>query len=352
MSTAVFCLRGRPSGARGSETVGGETVFCVMNYLEKAGRVLELEISELERLRSRLDANFSLAIDSLLDVIKRRRKVVVCGVGKSGCIGAKIAATLTSTGCPAVVLSPVDALHGDLGIISEGDVVLALSYSGETEELLSVLPALARMGCPLISMTGAPASTLGQNSAIVLDVNVEKEACPLELAPTSSTTVMLALGDALAMVLLEARGFTRDDFARFHPGGQIGRTLLLKVKDIMRGQKQMALVSPEMTVNQVLIVMTAHKAGAAIAVESDGALAGIFTHGDFARCFQSVPEIGSKAVKDFLTIHPVSVELERLAADVLRILETHRVDEVVVLDGRGHPVGLVDSQDLARWRLV
>jgi len=323
-----------------------------MDYLEKAGRVLQIEITELERLVARLDERFSEAIDALIACMERRNKVVVCGVGKSGCIGEKIAATLTSTGCPAVVLAPVDALHGDLGLIADGDVVLALSYSGETDELLAVLPALARMGVLLVAMTGNPESTLAQNSSIVLDVNVQREACPLELAPTSSTTVMLALGDALAMVLLEARGFSRDDFARYHPGGQIGRTLLLKVKDIMRGQKQMALVSPETKVSQVLAAMALKKSGAAVAIDNKGLMVGIFTHGDFARYFLSVPDIGEKEVRDFVTAKPVSVAAERLAVEVLRVLEKHRVDEVVVLDNSGHPIGLVDSQDLARWRLV
>jgi len=323
-----------------------------MDYLEKAGRVLRLEISELERLSARLDARFSQAVDVILACLERKAKVVVCGVGKSGCIGEKIAATLTSTGCPAVVLGPVNALHGDLGVVSDGDVVLALSYSGETEELLAVLPAFAQMGVRLISMTGKSESTLAQNSEVVLDVNVEREACPLELAPTSSTTVMLALGDALAMVLLEARGFSREDFARFHPGGQLGRTLLLKVKDIMRGRDQTALVSPAMTVSEVLKAMTLRKAGAAIAVDGEGRMVGIFTHGDFARCFQTVSDIGEKPVSDFLTKQPVSVRSERLASDALRILEQHRVDEIVVLNEEGQPVGLVDSQDLARWRLV
>ncbi len=329
-----------------------QVIIVLMDYLEKAGRVLQIEITELERLVARLDERFSEAIDALIACMERRNKVVVCGVGKSGCIGEKIAATLTSTGCPAVVLAPVDALHGDLGLIADGDVVLALSYSGETDELLAVLPALARMGVLLVAMTGNPESTLAQNSSIVLDVNVQREACPLELAPTSSTTVMLALGDALAMVLLEARGFSRDDFARYHPGGQIGRTLLLKVKDIMRGQKQMALVSPETKVSQVLAAMALKKSGAAVAIDNKGLMVGIFTHGDFARYFLSVPDIGEKEVRDFVTAKPVSVAAERLAVEVLRVLEKHRVDEVVVLDNSGHPIGLVDSQDLARWRLV
>jgi arabinose-5-phosphate isomerase len=287
-----------------------------------------------------------------MECTQNRGKVVVCGVGKSGCIGGKIAATLTSTGCPAVVLDPVNALHGDLGVVSEGDVVLALSYSGETDELLSILPVLKTLGVRLISFTGVPGSTLAQNSELVLDVGVEREACPLELAPTSSTTVMLALGDALAMVLLEARGFERQDFAKYHPAGKIGRTLLLKVRDIMRGCEQMALVSPDTPVREVLAAMTRQKAGAAIALDEEGRLVGIFTHGDFARCYQSVPDIGEMRVSQFLTRHPVSVDADRLAADVLLLLEKHRIDEIVVLDADSHPVGLVDSQDLARWRLV
>jgi arabinose-5-phosphate isomerase len=322
-----------------------------MNYVEKARRVLEMEVAELQRLGARLDGCFQEAVEMLMTCIKNRGKVVVCGVGKSGCIGGKIAATLTSTGCPAVVLEPVNALHGDLGLVQEGDVLLALSYSGETDELLAILPALRPLGVRLIAFTGVSGSTLAKNSDLVLDVSVEREACPLELAPTSSTTVMLALGDALAMVLLEARGFGKHDFARFHPAGTIGRTLLLKVSDIMRGLEQMAIVSPETPVREVLKEMTFHRAGAAIARDGEGRLVGIFTHGDFARHYQSHPNIGNMPVGQFLTQHPVAMEADRLASDVLLLLEKHRVDEIVVLDEGSHPVGLVDSQDLARWRL-
>jgi arabinose-5-phosphate isomerase len=323
-----------------------------MNYVEKARRVLELEIAELQRLEARLDERFHTAVELLIDCVQSRGKVVVCGVGKSGCIGGKIAATLTSTGCPAVVLDPVNALHGDLGVVSPGDVLLALSYSGETDELLSILPALKSIGVRLIALTGVPGSTLGQGSDLVLDVRVEREACPLELAPTSSTTVMLALGDALAMVLLEARGFGREDFARYHPAGKIGRTLLLKVRDIMRGTEQIAFVSPECPVREVLAEMTRRKSGAAVARDEEGRMLGIFTHGDFVRHYQSVSDIGRMPVERFLTRQPVSVEADRLAVDVLLLLERHRIDEVVVLDSNARPVGLVDSQDLARWRLV
>lgn len=323
-----------------------------MDYVEKARHVFALELSEVQRLQSRLDHRFSEAIELLLACVERRGKVVVCGVGKSGHIGEKIAATLTSTGSPAVVLNSLNALHGDLGVVSDGDVVLALSYSGETDELVNILPALARFEVKIIAITGCAESFLAKNCHVHLDVRVEQEACPLNLAPTSSTTAMLVLGDALAMVLLEARGFTKDDFARFHPGGRLGRTLLLKVRQIMRGADQMALVPPGMLIREVLREMTKRRAGAAVAVDADGRLAGIFTHGDFARHYAVQPGLGELAVEQFLTRKPVTVGADKLAAEVLHILEQHRIDDLVVVDGDDRPLGVVDSQDLARFRLV
>src|SRR2546425_8070426 len=235
-----------------------------MDYLEKAARVLDLEIFELQRLRKRLDENFARGVELIKEAIDARGKVVVVGVGKSGHIGAKIASTLTSTGSPAVVLDSSNALHGDLGMIADGDVVLALSASGETEEMLRILPAITRFQVRIITICGDPKSTLAQNAHVCLDVNVEQEACPLNLAPTSSTTVMLVLGDALAMVLLEARGFNKEDFARYHPGGKLGRTLLLKVTQIMRGRERMAVVSPAATVRSVLHEMAKRRAGSVV----------------------------------------------------------------------------------------
>src|SRR5246127_1277936 len=235
-----------------------------MDYLEKAGRVLDIEIFELQRLRDRLGENFSRAVELIRETVDARGKIVVLGVGKSGHIGNKIAATLTSTGSPAVVLDSSNALHGDLGVVADGDVVLALSSSGETDELLRILPALGRFQVRLIAMSGRADSTLAQSADVFLDVHVEQEACPLNLAPTSNTTVMLALGDALAMVLLEARGFQKEDFAKFHPGGAIGRSLLVRVHQIMRPRESMALVSPNTTVREVLKAMTGVRAGAAV----------------------------------------------------------------------------------------
>jgi arabinose-5-phosphate isomerase len=323
-----------------------------MDYIEKAARVLDLEISELQRLRGRLGESFTRAVDLLKQSVEARGKVIVLGVGKSGHIGEKIAATLTSTGSPAVALNSLNALHGDLGMVADGDVILALSYSGETEELLRILPAIARFQVEVIAICGAANSTLAQNCDVLLDVNVEQEACPLNLAPTSSTTVMLALGDALAMVLLEARGFQKEDFAKFHPGGMVGRSLLLRVEQIMRPRAALALVRPEANIRAVLELMISLRAGAAVVADADEQLLGIFTHGDFVRHFQTDPRIGERLVADLMTLNPVTVHQNKLAVEVLNLLERHRIDDLVVVDDRGVPVGIVDSQDLTKLKLL
>lgn len=323
-----------------------------MDYLEKARRVLDIEIFELKRLRERLAENFSSAVELIKESVDGRGKVVVVGVGKSGHIGAKIAATLTSTGSPAVVLDSSNALHGDLGMIADGDVVLALSASGETEELLRILPAIARFQVKIIAMCSDLNSTLAQNAHLFLDVNIEQEACPLNLAPTSSTTVMLALGDALAMVLLEARGFNKEDFAKFHPGGMIGRSMLTRVHQIMRPRQAMAVVSTNASVRDVLKAMTSVRAGAAVVIGENEELLGIFTHGDFVRHFQSDPRIGERLVADLMTLNPVTVHKDKLAVEVLNLLERHRIDDLVVIDDDNVPVGVVDSQDLTRLKLL
>ena len=323
-----------------------------MDYIEKAARVLDLEISELQRLRQRLGENFIRAVELIKETVEARGKVIVLGVGKSGHIGEKIAATLTSTGSPAVVLNSLNALHGDLGMVADGDVVLALSYSGETEELIRILPAITRFQVGVIAICGDPQSTLAQNCDVFLDVNIEQEACPLNLAPTSSTTVMLALGDALAMVLLEARGFRKEDFAKFHPGGMVGRSLLLRVHQIMRPRSALALVRPTSPIRAVLEAMTAVRAGAAVVAGEDEQLLGIFTHGDFVRHFQTDSRVGERLVADLMTLNPVVVHQDKLAVEVLNLLERHRIDDLVVIDDRGVPVGIVDSQDLTKLKLL
>ena len=323
-----------------------------MDYLERARRVFEIELAEASATASRLDSQFIIAVDLIRDALERRNKVVVLGVGKSGTIGEKIAATLTSTGSTAVVLNSLNALHGDLGIVADGDVVLALSYSGETQELLSVLPAVVRFGLPIIALTGDKNSTLAKSASAVLDVSVSQEACPLNLAPTSSTTSMLILGDALAMVLLESRGFRKEDFAKYHPGGSLGRSLLLRVSQIMRKIDELALISPAAPVVEAIQSMTKHRTGAAVVVNADETLAGIFTHGDFARHFPGNPGIGSLPVGDFMSRNPITITADRLAAEVLQVLEHHRIDDLVVLDEKRRPVGIVDSQDLSRLKIL
>ena len=324
-----------------------------MDHLSKARRVIGIEADELRRLAENLDGQaFSRAIETLKACVDHRGKIVVCGVGKSGHIGDKIAATLTSTGATAVVLNSLNALHGDLGLVSDGDVILAFSYGGETAELLNILPPLARFEVELIAVTGRPDSTLGQAADIVLDVAVSQEACPLQLAPTSSTTAMLALGDALAMVLLEARGFRQDDFARFHPGGSLGRVLLTKVHQIMRNATQLAVAGPAATVLEVLKKMTQCRTGAAAIVDADGKLCGVFTHGDLARHYQAHADLGALPVGQFMTASPVTVRGDKLAAEALHVLKTHRIDDLIVVDEDNRPVGIIDSQDLSRLQGV
>ena len=323
-----------------------------MDYVSQAKRVIELEVAELQRLLGRIGVPFTEAVASLRRVLEDGRKIIVVGVGKSGNIGAKLAATFNSTGATSVVLDSQDALHGDLGMVSNGDAVLVLSHSGETDEITRIRPHLKRFSCTLIALTGRPQSMLASHSDIVLDANVEREACPLNLAPTSSSTVMLVLGDALAMVLLEARGFNADDFAKLHPGGTLGRSLLLKVSDIMRLRDQIASVHPSSPVTETLAEMTNKRGGAAVVIDENDVLAGVFTQGDFVRAFQKNPRIGDDPVAYHMTATPVTIASDRLAMDVLRLLKEHPIDDLIVVDERGSPVGMVDTQDLSRVKLL
>ncbi len=323
-----------------------------MNYIEKAQRVIDLEIEELNRLRARIGDEFGRAIELITSTLHGRRKLIICGVGKSGNIGRKLAATLASTGATAVLLNAQDALHGDLGIIDEGDLAILLSYSGETDELINLLPHLRRQSIGIIAITGNAESTLARSADLTLDVNVSREACPLNLAPTSSTTTMLVLCDALAMVLLEARGFNQDDFAKLHPGGSLGRVLLTKVSDLMRTGDALALIKPETIVSDALQAMTRARAGAAIVTDAQGKLTGVFTHGDFVRAFQKGGSIADQCVSEFMTRNPIHISANKLAAEVLATLEHARIDDLVVVNDLGEPVGLVDTQDLTRLRVV
>ena len=324
-----------------------------MDYLKRAHSVFEIEIRELERLKSRLGGPFRDAVELIRARIQKGGTIIVLGVGKSGHIGDKVAATLTSTGSPAIVLNSLNALHGDLGIVSDGDVLLALSYSGETDELLNILPALKCFDLPIIAMTGKLQSTLAVNADIVLDIHIEQEACPLNLAPTSSTTSMLVLGDALAMALLEAHGLTREDFARYHPGGSLGRALLTKVSDVMRGKDRLPVLAPDTSVRTALRAMTSCRAGAAaVASKEDGRLLGVFTHGDFVRHYQSDPMVGDRPVEAVMTHNPITISSERLAGEAVRVFSQSRIDDLIVVNDRNQPVGLIDTADLTRLKLL
>ena len=321
-------------------------------HILRGRRVIDIEIAGLRAVRARLGREFAAAADLVLLSVREGRKLVSTGMGKSGHIAEKISATFTSTGAPCVYLNCANATHGDVGIVSRGDAVLLFSYSGETEEMLRALPAIKRPGVRLIAVTGHPKSTLARAADAHLDVRVPREACPLNLAPTSSSTAMLAVGDALAMAVLEARGFTRDEFAQFHPGGTLGRSLLLRVTDVMRTGDALAQVAETATVLDTVRAMSRARSGAACVVTRTGKLAGIFTHGDFARTYQQDEGIGRRPVREVMTRRPITVRDNRLAVDVVRIFEEHRIDDLIVLDKQARPVGLVDTQDLARHQLI
>jgi len=323
-----------------------------MDHLSQAKRFIQIEIDEIKSLLERIDENFSSAIEILKSTISSGHKIVVIGVGKSHNIGHKIGATLNSTGAPCVVLNTQNALHGDIGILSDGDTVLALSYSGETQEILNILPSLKRFKVTLISITGKPKSSLGKNSDIILNTSVEREACPMNLAPTSSTTSMLVLGDALAMTLLEARGFVKEDFAKLHPGGSLGRTLLTKVSDIMRTDEDFCTVPPDTMLKNAIKKMTDFRSGAVVVIGKKSELLGILTQGDFVRSIQKNPNILDEQVANFMTKDPITIREDRLAAEVIQVIGANRIDDLVVTDEQGNALGLVDSQDLSRMRLI
>lgn len=320
--------------------------------IASARSVIEIEQQAIAMLLDNLGQEFADAIAVLVEALKAKNKIVVVGVGKSGNISHKIAATLNSTGSTAVVLNSQNALHGDLGLLSDGDVVLALSYSGETAELIDLIPSIKRFHVKLICITGVASSTLAKHSDITLLTPIEREACPLKLAPTSSSTAALVMGDALAMVLLDARGFTEEDFALFHPGGSLGRALLTRVEDIMRKGDELAMLAPDVTVEVAIAAMSKSRSGACLLVDGDGGLAGVFTHGDFARAFEQNDSVRGRLVKDFMTKEPITVQASSLVAEAIKMIGEHKIDDIVVLDETGKPVGLVDTQDFARLKLV
>ena len=317
-----------------------------------ARKVFDIEVSALKAVRAHLNASFDRAVDLLVLTLRERGKIIVVGIGKSGNVGHKISATLTSTGSTSVVLNPVDALHGDLGIVNDGDLILALSYSGESEELLNLLPALKRFSVKIIAMTGSLKSSLARHCDLVLNVRVPKEACPFNLAPTSSTTAMVVLGDALAMAVLQARGFKQHDFAKFHPSGAIGRSMLARVKDIMRTGQRNAVARLGLTVKEALLVMTEARSGSLSVVNQHGKLVGVFTDGDFRRQIASDDDLLDRPLARVMTRNPISIREDALAAEALKIFNERNIDDLIVVDSRRRPVGLVDSQDLPKLKLM
>ena len=323
-----------------------------MSHLAQAKIVFDIEIAALKAVRAQLDKSFDRAVEVIVETVKRRGKIVVVGIGKSGNVGQKIAATLTSTGSTSVVLNSVDALHGDMGIVNDGDVILALSYSGESDELLNLLPALKRFSVKIISLTGNVKSSLTKHSDISLNVKIPKEACPFNLAPTASTTATLVMGDALAMAVLQARGFKRNDYARLHPSGAIGRAMLLRVGDIMRAGERNAIAREDLTVKEALLLMTHAKSGSLSVVNMGGKLVGVFTDGDFRRHMAANENLLAQPLKKVMTRNPICIRDDALAVEALKIFNERNIDDLIVVNAKREPVGLVDSQDLPKLKIM
>ena len=311
--------------------------------------VIETEQIALTELIERIDDKFVMACNLLLQCEGR---IVVIGMGKSGHIGNKIAATLASTGTPALFVHPGEASHGDLGMITNKDVVMLLSNSGETDEIVALLPVIKRLNTPMIALTGKTNSTLAKIATVNIDVSVSKEACPLGLAPTSSTTATLAMGDAISIALLEARGFNKDDFALSHPGGVLGRRLLLHVGDIMHADDEIPKVSESASLSDALIEMTQKGLGVTTVVDDDNGILGIFTDGDLRRTLDSKVDINTCLVKDVMTKNGKNIKANSLAASALSLMERYSINALVVVDEQGKLIGILNMHDLLRARVV
>jgi len=317
--------------------------------LKKAKELIAIEVDALKSLSKSLDKNFLKTIDL---IVKCKGRVIVTGMGKTGIIGRKIAATLSSTGTPSIWMHSAEALHGDLGQVTKEDVLIIISTSGETEETIKILPLVKRTGIKIIAMTGNLKSTLAKYSDIVLNVLVKKEGCPLGLAPMASTTATLVLGDAIAACLIARKGFKKEDFAYFHPGGSLGRKLLLKVEDLMRKGSSFPKAKENMLVKTVLLAITRARCGSACVVNVKGKLTGIFTDGDLRRHIESDKNLLDRKVKDIMTKNPVCISKDKLATEALSILQNKNIDELPVVDQNHRAVGLLDVQDLLKAGIV
>ena len=317
--------------------------------LKKAKEVLRIEAKAIEDFAKRLDKNFSLAVDA---IIKCKGRVIVTGMGKTGIVGRKIAATLSSTGTPSLWMHSAEAIHGDLGQVTKKDILIVISSSGETDETIQLLPLVKKIKSKIIAMTGNHRSTLAQYSDIILDVSVKNEGCPLGLAPMASTTVTLAAGDALAACLIVRRGFKKEDFAFYHPGGLLGRKLLLKVEDIMRCGSTYPKVKDSMTIKNVLLAITQARCGCACILNAKGKFVGIFTDGDLRRHLKMDMKLLSRKVSEVMTSNPKTISKDKLAVEALDILQKKKIDELPVVDNKGKLMGLLDIQDLLKAGLV
>lgn len=312
---------------------------------ELANEVLEIEANSILRLKSNIGESFDKAIDILYNC---KGRVIVTGMGKSGIIGKKIAATMSSTGTPSYFLHPAESTHGDSGVITRDDVIIAISNSGETQELMNLLPLIKRFGCPMIGMTGNVNSTLAKASDITLDISVEKEACPLGKAPTASTTATLAMGDTLAVCLMEKKGFTKEDFLMFHPSGKLGKGLTYKVKDLMITGERMPIVSDSESFTSVLNTISEYKLGMAMIIDSSNQLVGVLTDGDIRRTIIKFENISSLTVKDVMTVNPKRITSDAYAASALNLMEKYSITALAVVDESNIPAGVIHIHDLLR----
>lgn len=319
-----------------------------VNIIEEGKKVVRIEAKSVAELEKRIDANFVKAVDLILQCTGR---VIVTGVGKSGIIARKIVATMNSTGTPAMFLHPSDAIHGDLGMVRKNDVVICISKSGNTDELSHLLPMFKRLGVPIVSIVGRLHSTLAQESTVVLDASVEEEACPHDLAPTSSTTATLVMGDALAIALLNKRQFTKEDFALYHPAGMLGKRLLLKIDELMVTGDAIPRVGLQASVREAIMEITTKRLGCTLVLDNDGTLAGLVTDGDLRRLLQKTNDITNVGVIDAMTRKPKTVPRGSLAVVALQEMETYNITQIVVVDSTSRPVGVVHLHDLVKTGL-
>ena len=317
--------------------------------IQKGKEVVRAETEAIRALEDRIDAGFERAVEILLHC---QGRVIVMGMGKSGIIAKKIASTLTSTGTAAFFLHPAEGVHGDLGAVLKEDVVICVSKSGTTEEILQLLPIFKRQNVPVIAMTGNLDSSLARQSDVVLDVSVSVEACPFDLVPTSSTTATLVMGDALAVALFQERGFSVEDFAQLHPGGNIGKRLLLQVDDVMRSGDDMATVDENTPLPRTILEITSKRLGATCVLDKGGKLVGIITDGDLRRLMERRHDIWDLKAKDVATPHPKCVQIGGLAATALHIMEEHSINQLIIVDGKGDPVGMIHLHDLLKAGLA